>query len=47
LTAHRGTCTVRLQFAQTRVPAGIKEEHSTDTRQLGALIDYFKYAPPK
>jgi hypothetical protein len=34
-------------MAQTRVPAAYPQLHSSDTRQLGVLIDDFTYAAPK
>ena len=46
-TVTAGIGTVELTMAQTRVPAGYPQLHSTDTRALGAIIDYFKYAAPK
>ena len=47
LTPHRGTCMVRLTMTQPRIPAANPQLHSTDTRALGAIVDYFTYVPPK
>ena len=47
LTPRNGTCTVRLDMSQTRVPASYPQLHNSDPRRLGAQVDYFTYVPPK
>jgi len=47
LTSRNGTCTVRLDMSQTRVPASYPQLHNSDPRRLGAQVDYFTYVPPK
>jgi glycosyltransferase involved in cell wall biosynthesis len=46
LTPHDGTCAVKLTIAHPRVPAAYPALHSSDTRQLGVLVDYFTYVRP-
>jgi hypothetical protein len=42
-----GTCRVVLRVTPARIPANFPQLHLSDTRQLGAHIDYFHYLPPR